>query len=195
MDLDAKGASGDPARRYYYSGAATWFITNMTDPPWPPTAEDTVVFFDTDDGLPCNGPDGDCDDPLTTNATTLTFTGGSNCGTGVLVVMGDFNAKGSGTCSWSAKPPPDCDKMGGPCTDPTVISGGFWEGYIWVGGEFDWNGAKKLYGTLSAGSVGSGSGALEIWYKTGSRTLGYLGQSVFIKYWRERKPENWDVFP
>lgn len=208
---EAKTLDGDPdwtdpkgVYKYHNAvpGKTSWSFTSMTDPAWPAKTVfgETTVFFDTDDGLPCNGTDGSCiptkSKGTCTNCVTVKFTGGKNCGAGTFVIMGDLEMGGTGVCSWKAQPPSDCAKLGGPCTpSPYPITGGWWEGDIWVAGRLDGAGDKKVYGTVGVGDAASGTGGVEIWFKSGSATLGKLGQSMGVKYWRERKPEAWDVFP
>jgi hypothetical protein len=113
--------------------------------------------------------------------------------------MGNLNVKGGGGCpNWAGIPPADCLKLGAAyCSpNPYPIPNGSWEGYIYVAGKFFCSGSLTVYGTFSgATDPGAITGSVEIWYKTGNKALGYLGQSVYLKYWRERKPETWDVFP
>lgn len=191
---DIKGTAGPAPKRYYFTGQANWAFTgfpNTKSGEWPNYMIDagldsTCVFFDV--------PDATAPYAVGSNEVTMKATGGC-CGSGVLFVMGNLDMQGSGNCNnISAIPPTDCAKMGGPCTNPTTIKGAFWEGYIWVENTIYANGTKLVYGTVGARN-GIGSGNFEIWFKSNNKTLAALGETVTIKYWRERKPENWDVFP
>jgi hypothetical protein len=191
LDKITPSLAGPAPKRYYFSGQALWSFTSIPGSgAWPDfmtnEGDPTVVFFDTVDGLPYKG----------TNGTTVRLSGGNNCGAGVLVVMGVLDVQGSGNCAAvKAVPPPDCLKLGGPCTpNPYTISGHVWDGFVWAQNRLDAAGTKKFYGSVGA-TNGVGTGNLEIWYKSGNKSLGYLGQRVAVRYWRERKPEPWDVFP
>lgn len=174
-------------RRHYFSGQASWSFDDSTSAPWPQgMKEGECIFFDTVDGKAYSG----------ANKTEVTFKGGSTCGFGTMVVMGDLQMKGNGGCpTTNATLPQDCPKYGGPCSpDPYPLSGHFWDGYIWVEGTLNAKGTQSIYGTAGA-KGGLGSGNFAIWFKSGNQNLGVLGQSVLVKYWRERAPESWDPFP
>jgi hypothetical protein len=78
------------------------------------------------------------------------------------------------------------------------MSGHYWEAMLWAQGKFSSSGNKKIYGTLGAGEATLSSditGSFEVWFKSNNASIGALGQTVLIRYWREAKGNAGDVFP
>jgi len=172
--------------------------------------DDTVVFFDTCDGknftsgvdTVCGGNNGDCNYNAGACSTTnhgcaVHFSGG--CGQGSLVVLGNLDLSGNGSCPNTLMTgPANCvnvlEANAANCNNTTATNM-FWNGLIYVANCFTSTGTKQIYGTVAAYNTSGIGGNFSIYYKTSNATLGFLGQSVMISLWTERKPLPTDIFP
>jgi len=100
-------------------------------------------------------------------------------------------------------PPPNCydmldahpDCCGIPVGTPVYEDQLFWEGFAYIAGKFFATGNKKFYGSVYAGAMAADTGNITVWFKSSNKSMGYLGKTVFVKLWMERRPEPGDSFP
>ncbi len=195
----------DDARHYYgpFDNAGNTFVCGpFIQPPLPATMDEySVVFFDSGDGKNF--------DPFTDTICNGSYTGANDrgakiqytdlCGKGNLIVMGNLFLSGNGSCpTITMMPPSDCAKLEanvGNCV-PKASSGLFWDGFVFVAGEFSSQGTQQLYGSVfSYKFTADITGNFSLYYKSENQSMGYLGKSLLIKVWLERAPRPGDIFP
>jgi hypothetical protein len=171
-------------------------------PPLPAAQDEySVIFFDSADGKNfypatdtiCNGSYSGAED----RGAKIQFT--DLCGKGNLVVMGDLFISGNGSCpSILMKAPSDCEKLEANvanCLDK-MSNGLFWDGFVFVAGEFSSQGTQQIYGSVFSYKLTADiTGNFSLYYKSENQSLGYLGKSLLVKLWLERAPRPEDVFP
>lgn len=145
-----------------------------------------VLFYETEDGMKWDGLDAASGNGVYVKKK------GNICGSGTLVIMGDLEVVGTGSCDRYMIPPPDCydrfDKTLAHCANPTHEPKIFWDGFMFVANELRGAGDVMVYGSIYAKSTANLNGSLKIWYKSVDNSLGTLGKTISVKLWMPRTP-------